>query len=230
MSKPLSIDKAVDGNLKPIKDSDGTMTSLEVSTDNVRIKNDLDIAGDISVVGDASINGNMSIAESSTLYLDGGSDTFIVESSADTVRHTVGGDVMMLLQESGGEGNIVLFGTTGVGFTQSTVSFDATDTFVYFNRFGNKGHLTMTADITDVNLFFPNVSCNCQLIVLQDGTGGWDVTNWKTYDQASGNAGNIIWSGGSAPGLTETADKLDILSFYWDNTNHKAYGVASTNF
>ena len=65
---------------------------------------------------------------------------------------------------------------------------------------------------------------------MQDGTGGWDVTNWKTTDQAGGNDSTVIWSGGSAPGLTETANKLDILSFYWDNENHKAYGVASTNF
>ena len=77
---------------------------------------------------------------------------------------------------------------------------------------------------------FPNASCNCQLLVLQDGTGGWDVTNWKTFDQSVGNESTVIWSGGSAPGLTETANKADILSFYWDNTNHKAYGVASTNF
>ena len=47
MSKPLSIDRAVDGNLKPVKDSDGTMTALEVSTDKVRVKA-LDIAGNIS--------------------------------------------------------------------------------------------------------------------------------------------------------------------------------------
>ena len=45
MSKPLSIDKAVDGNLKPVKDSDGTLTALEISTDNVRIKN-LEVLGD----------------------------------------------------------------------------------------------------------------------------------------------------------------------------------------
>ena len=45
--KALQIDRAVDGNLKPIKDSDGTLTALEISTDNVRVKN-LDIAGDIS--------------------------------------------------------------------------------------------------------------------------------------------------------------------------------------
>ena len=43
--KALSIDRAVDGNLKPVKDSDGTMTALEISTDNVRIKN-LEVLGD----------------------------------------------------------------------------------------------------------------------------------------------------------------------------------------
>ena len=44
MSKPLSIDKAVDKHLKPVKDSDGTMTALEVSTDTVRVK-DLVVSG-----------------------------------------------------------------------------------------------------------------------------------------------------------------------------------------
>ena len=47
MSKPLSIDKAVDGNLKPVKDSDGSLTALELSTDNVRIKN-LEVLGDFT--------------------------------------------------------------------------------------------------------------------------------------------------------------------------------------
>ena len=43
--KALRIDRAVDGNLKPVKDSDCTMTALEISTDNVRIKN-LEVLGD----------------------------------------------------------------------------------------------------------------------------------------------------------------------------------------
>ena len=45
MPKALSIDKAVDGNLKPVKDSDGSLTALELSTDNVRVKN-LEVTGD----------------------------------------------------------------------------------------------------------------------------------------------------------------------------------------
>ena len=45
MSKSLHIDRAVDSNLKPVKDSDGILTALELSTDNVRVKN-LEVLGD----------------------------------------------------------------------------------------------------------------------------------------------------------------------------------------
>ena len=43
--KTLQVDRAVDGNLKPVKDTDGTLTALEISTDNVRVKN-LEVLGD----------------------------------------------------------------------------------------------------------------------------------------------------------------------------------------
>tara|TARA_R110000851_G_scaffold239533_1_gene392242 strand:- start:69 stop:695 length:627 start_codon:yes stop_codon:yes gene_type:complete len=45
MPKALSIDKPLDGNLKPVKDSDGTMSAIELSTGKVRVK-DLDILGE----------------------------------------------------------------------------------------------------------------------------------------------------------------------------------------
>lgn len=45
MSKHLSIDNALDGNLKPVKDSDGTPCALEVSTDKARVKS-LEISGE----------------------------------------------------------------------------------------------------------------------------------------------------------------------------------------
>ena len=45
MNKTLHIDRAVDGNLKPVKDSDGSLTALEISTENVRVKN-LEVLGD----------------------------------------------------------------------------------------------------------------------------------------------------------------------------------------
>jgi len=44
--KALSIEKPLDSNLKPVKDSDGTLAALELSMDRVRVK-DLDISGNI---------------------------------------------------------------------------------------------------------------------------------------------------------------------------------------
>ena len=40
----------------------------------------------------------------------------------------------------------------------------------------------------------------------------------------------VKWAGGSATTLTETGDKADIISIYWDATNGMAYAVASENF
>ena len=47
MLKNLQIDKAIDSNLKPVKDSDGSLTALEISTDKVRVKN-LEVIGDFT--------------------------------------------------------------------------------------------------------------------------------------------------------------------------------------
>ena len=61
MPKALSIDRAVDSNLKPVKDSDGTITALELSTDNVRVKN-LEVLGDIRIGGDSTLSDDTNIA------------------------------------------------------------------------------------------------------------------------------------------------------------------------
>jgi hypothetical protein len=120
-----------------------------------------------------------------------------------------------------------------VGFVQEEPTFDATDTDVDF-RLSNKQKLTLTADITNVHFQFPAESGNFLCVFLQDGTGGWDVSNWKTKDSAgsagAGNSGDVLWSGGSATTLTETANKADIVSIYWDADSELAYAVASENF
>ena len=106
MSKPLSIDKAVDGNLKPVKDSDGTMTALEISTDDVRVKG-LETAGDAKISGELTVGetaifqGKVAVPEGKPLYFDGGDDTYIYEHSADSVRYVVGGDMIMAMTEAG---------------------------------------------------------------------------------------------------------------------------------
>ncbi len=181
--------------------------------------------------GDLIISGaDTKIDATKKLYLDGGTDSYIHESSADVLQIYAGGDKIVEMTEAT-TGNKTDFGTTGVGFTQFEPTYNASDTNVNFNDYGNKAFVTFgSGNITDMNLYFPDVSCNCTLLLKQDGSGSRTVTNWKTFDQADGNESTVVWAGGSAPTLTTTANKLDIISFYWDNDNHKAYGVASLNF
>ena len=124
--------------------------------------------------------------------------------------------------------------TSAVGFTQDEPTFDATDTIVDFADTGNKQKITLTDNCTDIHFKFPAMSGNFICVLLQDGSGGRTISNWKTQDSAgnagAGNSGLVLWAGGTAPSNTETADKADIVSFYWDADNEIAYGTYTYNF
>ena len=121
-----------------------------------------------------------------------------------------------------------------IGFTQEEPTFDDTDTIITFSTRGNKQKLTLTDNCTDIHFKFPTVSGNFICVLLQDGTGGRTISNWKTQDAAgnagAGNSGLVLWAGGTAPSNTETANKADIASFYWDADNEIAYGTYTYNF
>ena len=222
--------------------NDGGDEGISVADNgNVTVSGELDIDGakitsagalEIDPGGALSITGqDVKIDATKKLYLDGGGDTYIAETAADTLSFTVGGDRVLTFMEDGGNGNVADYGGNSVGFTQHEPSYDSSDTNVYFNRNGNKAFLTFgSGNITDLNIYFPNVSCNCILLIKQDGTGSRLITNYKTFDQAAGNESTVLFAGGSNPTLTTTGNKLDIVSFYWDNDNHKAYGTVSQNF
>tara|TARA_R100000655_G_scaffold566_2_gene2302 strand:- start:2654 stop:3235 length:582 start_codon:yes stop_codon:yes gene_type:complete len=76
MSKALHIDKAVDSNLKPVKDSDGSLTALEISTDKVRTKS-LDVIGDVNVVGEVKASSQKLISVINTGFYGNSSKMYI---------------------------------------------------------------------------------------------------------------------------------------------------------
>ena len=133
--------------------------------------------------------------------------------------------------------------TSCVGFTQLEPTWYLTSTVVDF-RHSNKQFVTFgSGSITNLQLFFPLVSGNFVLLVKQDGTGSRTITNYKVYEfdesLADGSSG-VVWAGGlaqggpsgssSGPNLTDDANHVDILSFYWDADNEIAYGVATLDF
>ena len=167
------------------------------------------------------------------LFFDGGSDTYITESSIDNLRFYVGGDLICSMAENGSSGNQINISGASAGFSQIEPTFDATDTDVDFRK-SNKQKLTLTDNCADIHFQFPAMSGNFICVLLQDGTGGRTISNWKTKDLAGnvgdGNSGLVLWAGGTAPSNTETADKADIASIYWDNDNEIAYGTYTYNF
>ena len=223
-------DVKIDATKKLYLDGGGDTYIAETAGDALRF-----ITGDVILLQLIENGGGafdkVTIPTETGLYLDGGGDTYIAETAADTLSFTVGGDRVLTFMEDGGNGNVADYGGNSVGFTQHEPSYDSSDTNVYFNRNGNKAFLTFgSGNITDLNIYFPNVSCNCILLIKQDGTGSRLITNYKTFDQAAGNESTVLFAGGSNPTLTTTGNKLDIVSFYWDNDNHKAYGTVSQNF
>ena len=183
--------------------------------------------------GDLIFSGcDVKIGAARKLYLDGGADTYIYEEAADTMTLVAGGTSMIQISETA-VGNYVRFESCGVGFDQVEPTYDATDTDVNFDS-SNKQFLTFgSGNITDMNLDFPNASGNFVLLLKQDGTGSRTVTNWKVFDMggsAASGSSTVVWAGGSAPTLTTDANHVDILSFYWDNDNEIAYGVATLDF
>ena len=144
------------------------------------------------------------------------------------------------------------FDNLAVGFDKLAGTFgtsqeigDSGDSTDIDFRLGNKYELELTgviSSILNLNLIFPATSGNFLLVIAQDGNGSRTVhaDSWKVYNVsealcansafADGTDGDIRWAGGSAPTLTTTADKCDIVSFYWDADNETCFATISQNF
>ena len=82
---------------------------------------------------------------------------------------------------------------------------------------GQKQRITLTNTST-LSFTDPPGACNLMLKLIQDATGGRDVT-WPA---------NVLWSQGLTPNLTVNANAVDLVSFYFDGTDY--YGFFADNF
>lgn len=82
---------------------------------------------------------------------------------------------------------------------------------------GNKQKVTLTGNCT-FTFTAPSAPCSLIFKLVQDGTGSRTVT-WPAA---------VHWSGGTAPTLTTTASKVDIVSLYYDGSTY--FGTSSLNY
>ena len=236
----LADDSTLDNHLKPLKIGDKS-TPIELSESELKLNGTINSSVDVS------------IAPTKKLYLDGGGNTYITESDTDQLDIEVGGDRCIQINEYGADGNTVNIREACAGFTGQAATFstsgvigDGNDSTDVDFRFSNKFLLRLTDNISGssefINMIFPNVSGNFLLTVLQDGTGSRTVASagWVAYHYdetlcdnsfgADGTDGAVRWAAGSAPTLTTTANKTDIISIYWDANEQTAFCVATLNF
>lgn len=137
------------------------------------------------------------------------------------------------IQATGGDTNIDLKLTpkgTGKVAPQKSVNFGAFT--AYFTEtdngnsstadtidwtLSNKQKSTLTGNCT-FTFTAPPGPCNLLLKLVQDATGSRTVT-WPAA---------VKWSGGTAPTLTTTASRADIITFYYDGSSY--YGTSVLNF
>ena len=78
--------------------------------------------------------------------------------------------------------------------------------------------LTLTGNVT-LTLNNP-VDGGVYALVIKTGAGGFTVT-WPA---------SVKWPGGTAPTITTTASKVDLVTLIWDNAAGKYYGSFNQNY
>lgn len=134
---------------------------------------------------------------------------------------------------SGGDTNIgIKFTSKGTGKISLVGSVNHGDYNVYFTETDNGNSSTAdTIDWTKSNhqkstltgnctftFTAPNGPCMLSLKLVQDATGSRTVT-WPAA---------VHWTDGTAPTLTATASKVDIITFYYDGTTY--FGAYAKNY
>lgn len=137
-----------------------------------------------------------------------------------------------------GNGNLLVETAVGIGSLSATptVKLQIAGGAAMVEESSLTDGATITVDWTTSNqqkvtlggnrtIAFSNVAAGqvLRLMLCQDATGSRTVTAWPA---------SVVWSGGTAPTLTTTANKCDVVSFVGTNATGslKAFGTSTLNF
>lgn len=139
--------------------------------------------------------------------------TAAVALKADLASPTFTGTVTLPAVTCGGDVN---FAANTAYFTETDNGNSSTADTIDWGT-SNKQKSTLTGNCT-FTFTAPPGPCNLVLKLVQDGTGSRTVT-WPAA---------VHWSGASAPTLTTTASRVDIIVFYYDGATY--FGSSVLNF
>ena len=163
--------------------------------------------GRVDVMGDFNMTGNFNVA-SGTLKISG--QNVLTGSSASFVTTGQTGSFITGTQTSG-----------STIFNNQYVALEKTTTSGVNWNISNVQYYGMVTGIQTLTFTNPISGGRYILILKQPASGTGATVNWPT---------GVLWGGGTAPTLTTTTGKVDLISFIYDGINSKYYGNSSLNF
>ncbi len=85
---------------------------------------------------------------------------------------------------------------------------------------GNEQLITMTGNVTTITLSNPKDGGR-YVMLFDTGAGSFTLTGWPA---------SVLWPGGTAPTLTTTASKVDMVTCIYRNSNTKYYCAYNQNY
>lgn len=143
-------------------------------------------------------------------YIEPSTVTAPATPASGKVRLYATSTIYLKMKNSAGSEIVV-----STGSTQSVTASGAATTIDFSS--GDIVTLTLNASTT-LTLTNPITGLFYFIKAVQDATGSRTIT-WP---------GTVKWSGGTAPTLTTTASKTDIITLWWDGTNY--FGTSTLNF
>ena len=172
----------------------------------------------------------INLTDTPSSYSGNGGKYLLVNSSENAIVFDTpagGGDMTKSTYDTDNDGIVdsaenlqpsgeVNLGEHTIGFTEQAIILSSGAANIDWTK-GNKASITLTEDVT-FTFTNPNEACNLTLRLVQDSTGGRNVTF----------PSGIVWAGKVVPTLTTDANAIDIISFYFANDTY--YGMAGLNF
>jgi hypothetical protein len=198
--------------LKTSSSSFGDVTGPSSSTDNALVRFDATtgklIQNSVGLLSDVGALSGLTQLDNDNIRLDG--NDISTTNTNGNLTLTPNGTGKVTPAKS------VNFGAFTAYFTETDNGNSGTSKTIDWTT-SNKQKVTMTGNCT-FTFTAPPGPCNLVFKVVQDATGSRTAT-WPSA---------VHWSGGTAPTLTTTANKVDIIVFYYDGSTY--FGTSSLNY
>lgn len=180
-------------------------------------------SNDVRFVMSSATDSLVFIADTAGTILSGASlsELGINQSGAKPIVLRTNSTVRLTISSAGvltiGSGGTLLLGNYHIEPGETNIGNSSTSFAVDWSA-NSAQRVTLTGNVTAITMSNPQTGGTYVLRVLT-GAGSFTATGWPVA---------VLWAAGTAPTITATASKVDIITLYYDGTNY--FGSFTQNY